>query len=174
MSVTERWSRFPTDPRLPANRDVRAGDADRAVALDWLGEAYAQGKLDGQEHSDRVEAVQAAKTLGALVPTLQDLSPPGSGLRLDAPRSAELRQEAKDEADGEVTSAIAAFISASVICWGIWIALGGDMFMWPLIVSAATGANLVRALLQRQTRAKEIERKLRRGERPGLRSPGED
>ena len=54
---------------------MRASDADRDVVLRTLGEAYAEGRLDRDEHDERVEWVTHAKTLGELPPVLEDLVP---------------------------------------------------------------------------------------------------
>ena len=53
--------------------ELRASDADRERVAEALREAYAEGRLTVDEHSDRVDAVYAAKTLGELVPLTKDL-----------------------------------------------------------------------------------------------------
>jgi hypothetical protein len=67
------------DPRL----GMRASDADRDHVAKLLGEAMAEGRLDAEEHAERVEAVYTAKTLGALRPLVADLpvsfAPPSTG-----------------------------------------------------------------------------------------------
>lgn len=74
LSAPNVWSRFTADPRVhPA---VRASDADRDVAVELLNEAYQDGRLDALEHVDRLEAAMRAKTLGDLVPRIQDLVAP--------------------------------------------------------------------------------------------------
>ncbi|MFC4493495.1 DUF1707 domain-containing protein [Streptomyces ovatisporus] len=57
---------------------VRASDADRDRVADILREALAEGRLDAAEHSDRIDGVYAAKTLGELEPLVRDL-PQGQG-----------------------------------------------------------------------------------------------
>ena len=57
------------DPAL----ELRASDADRERVAEALREAYAEGRLTVDEHSERVDAVYAAKTLGDLVPLTRDL-----------------------------------------------------------------------------------------------------
>ena len=57
----------------PAEADLRASDADRERVAEALREAYAEGRLTAEEHSDRVDSVYAAKTLGELVPLTRDL-----------------------------------------------------------------------------------------------------
>ncbi|WP_328915828.1 MULTISPECIES: DUF1707 SHOCT-like domain-containing protein [unclassified Streptomyces] len=67
----------PTAPATPAapvaQAELRASDADRDRIADILREALAEGRLDATEHSERVEKVYAAKTLGELEPLVRDL-----------------------------------------------------------------------------------------------------
>ena len=84
-----------------AEADLRASDADRERVAELLRDAYAEGRLDAEEHAERIGAAYGAKTLGELAPLTRDLpahrsvsfeKPP-----LDAPRPAPLppaRQEA--------------------------------------------------------------------------------
>lgn len=55
------------------NAELRASDADRERVAEALREAYAEGRITSEEHSERVDAVYAAKTLGELVPLTRDL-----------------------------------------------------------------------------------------------------
>lgn len=57
----------------PAEADLRASDADRERVAEALRDAYAEGRLSAEEHSERVDAVYAARTLGELVPLTRDL-----------------------------------------------------------------------------------------------------
>ena len=80
---------------------LRASDADRDHVAALLGQALAEGRLDAQEHAERLEDVYAAKTLGQLRPLVADLpvsfTPPtasgvpaaaaGTGYRTDGPAS---------------------------------------------------------------------------------------
>jgi Domain of unknown function (DUF1707)/Cell wall-active antibiotics response 4TMS YvqF len=56
-----------------SNSRLRASDADRDRAASVLNEAMAQGRLTPEEHSDRLDAIYAAKTHADLVPVLDDL-----------------------------------------------------------------------------------------------------
>jgi len=60
----------PQDDRRLA---LRASDADRDHVAKLLGEALAEGRLDADEHAERIEQVYAAKTLGELRPLVADL-----------------------------------------------------------------------------------------------------
>ncbi|GAA2049525.1 hypothetical protein GCM10009839_64380 [Catenulispora yoronensis] len=60
----------------PANdphNTMRASDADRDRVADALREAYAEGRLDVEEHNERIDRAYNAKTLGELAPLLSDL-----------------------------------------------------------------------------------------------------
>jgi hypothetical protein len=55
------------------NSRLRASDADRDTAAAVINNALAEGRLTAEEHSDRLDAVYAAKTHAELVPLLDDL-----------------------------------------------------------------------------------------------------
>jgi Domain of unknown function (DUF1707) len=57
---------------------LRASDADRDRAASVINTAMAEGRLTPDEHSDRLDAIYAAKTHADIVPILDDL--PGTGL----------------------------------------------------------------------------------------------
>ncbi|MEU6081485.1 DUF1707 domain-containing protein [Streptomyces sp. NPDC047108] len=56
-----------------AEGEIRASDADRDRIADILREAVAEGRLTAEEHSDRIDGVYRAKTLGELEPFVRDL-----------------------------------------------------------------------------------------------------
>lgn len=69
--------------------DLRASDADRDRVADILRDALAEGRLDAAEHSERLDRVYAAKTVGELEPLIRDL-PAGVAARPEpapAPRA---------------------------------------------------------------------------------------
>ena len=55
--------------------DLRASDADRDRVAEILHTAYADGRITHEEHSERLSATNAAKTLKDLVPLTADLVP---------------------------------------------------------------------------------------------------
>ncbi len=61
-----------------ANSGLRASDADRDRAASVVNEALAEGRLTADEHSDRLDAIYAAKTQADLVPLLEDLPTAGA------------------------------------------------------------------------------------------------
>ncbi|MEV6975109.1 DUF1707 domain-containing protein [Kitasatospora sp. NPDC093806] len=56
-----------------AEAEIRASDADRERVAELLRDAYAEGRLDVEEHAERIEAAYSAKTLGELAPLTRDL-----------------------------------------------------------------------------------------------------
>ena len=73
----------PADARRAA---IRASDADRDRIADILRDALAEGRLDAEEHSERIDAVYRAKTVGELEPLVRDLpaarTAPGDATRV--------------------------------------------------------------------------------------------
>lgn len=62
------------DPQgFNANSRLRASDADRDTAAAVINNALAEGRLTTEEHSERLDAIYAAKTHAELVPLLDDL-----------------------------------------------------------------------------------------------------
>ncbi|MFI2610215.1 DUF1707 domain-containing protein [Kitasatospora sp. NPDC018619] len=61
-------------PHAPAaEAELRVSDADREKVAELLRDAYAEGRLDADEHAERIEAAYAAKTFGDLAPLTRDL-----------------------------------------------------------------------------------------------------
>ncbi|MEU6483183.1 DUF1707 domain-containing protein [Streptomyces sp. NPDC046887] len=68
----------PSDrPARPTAADpagsLRASDADRDRTADILRDALAEGRLDAEEHGERIDAVYRAKTMAELEPLVRDL-----------------------------------------------------------------------------------------------------
>jgi uncharacterized protein DUF1707 len=67
------------DPQaFNTNSRLRASDADRDRAASVLNEALAEGRLNAEEHSERLDSIYAAKTQADLVPVLDDLPAPAA------------------------------------------------------------------------------------------------
>jgi hypothetical protein len=103
----------PQKPAVPAERAtatrddaIRASDADRDRIADILRDALAEGRLDAEEHSERIEAVYRAKTLGELQPIVRDLP----AARAESPGTAAYPAGPDDGAPPE--SLVAVFSSA--------------------------------------------------------------
>lgn len=63
----------PNAARPTAEAELRASDADRDRIADLLRDALAEGRLTAEEHSERIDGVYAARTLGELEPLVRDL-----------------------------------------------------------------------------------------------------
>ena len=64
---------------------LRLGDAEREQASSLLRDHYAEGRLDTEEYSERLDAVWAARTRADLRPVFADL--PGPGGSFSTPES---------------------------------------------------------------------------------------
>lgn len=160
------WDRFSLDPRHADHARLRASDRDRDVVNDLLGTAYAEGRLTPEELDERSDRVAQSRTLGDLPPIIDDLVATGStltphgGLHVEAERR--YRQQRKNAFWG--------FVTPSVICWAIWFGAGAEGFMWPLIVTIATGVNFLKLLTTPADSIAAIERDLEKRERKRLES----
>jgi Domain of unknown function (DUF1707) len=67
--------------------DLRLSDAERETASQALGEHFAQGRLDADEHAERHERIWASRTRGEIPALFADL-PGGSPLHPEAAWSA--------------------------------------------------------------------------------------
>ncbi len=158
----EVWSQFEQDPRVPANAPIRASDRDRDVIATVLGNAFAEGRLTSAEYDERATAALASRTLGELVPLVADL-PTGA----PAPRSSIPEQAARAYAH-ERRQAVWGFLSASIVCWVIWLFTGQE-FPWPVFVMLGTGLNAGRVVWQKDEIIDGEIRRLEKRERRELR-----
>jgi Domain of unknown function (DUF1707)/Cell wall-active antibiotics response 4TMS YvqF len=102
----------PMDPQgLSDNSRLRASDADRDRAASVLSSAMAEGRLTAAEHSDRLDAIYAAKTQADIVPLLDDL--PGHAAAVASGPASEIASRA-----GEHDKIVA--ILAGATRKGIW------------------------------------------------------
>ncbi|MGW2557700.1 DUF1707 SHOCT-like domain-containing protein [Streptomyces sp. NPDC001514] len=97
----------PADIADPAGA-IRASDADRDRIADILRDALAEGRLDAEEHSDRIDAVYRAKTVGELEPIVRDLP----SARPPRPESAAYAY-GPEVPDGPTESLVAIFSSST-------------------------------------------------------------
>ncbi|MEU2563801.1 DUF1707 domain-containing protein [Streptomyces longispororuber] len=65
-------------PSAAAPSRLRASDADRDRAAEILAEGLATGRLDPQEHAERIDGLYRAKTLAEIEPYVADLPAPGA------------------------------------------------------------------------------------------------
>jgi uncharacterized membrane protein len=167
------WERFEHDPRSPQAGRLRASDRDRDVALEVLGEAYADGRLDHAEYDARSTATTTAKVLADLVPQLEDLVPDTSHASL-VPRAAgivarpDLHEQAVRRWAKDRREALTGLIGISVITCTIWAVTMWGGFPWPLFPILAAAVNLLRILMQEQDIVESHERHLLKRERKAI------
>ncbi|MYM20710.1 DUF1707 domain-containing protein [Brevibacterium sp. 5221] len=181
----ETWLRLSDSPfERPA---LRASDGDRGVVFDALGEAYAAGLIDSDEHAQRLEAAGDVKTLGDILPLLQDLVAPDAGptgragqdgalaptqqdrgrlaqLRDDEPTTPEeIDEAARAHARSVLLASALGWVGPSVLCVAIWAfsqQYAGGVFFWPLFVIFGTGFGFFGTLAGREKMIRERKRKL--------------
>ena len=170
------WASFAHDPRDRAHTDLRASDADRDLVAGVLASAYADGRLDREEHDQRSESAAAARTLGELPPLVADLVPDTVPTRALDPiavaSNAELDARATELWQDRRRNAAFGFVAPTLICWAIYLAANGwtlDAFLWPLIVMAATGVHLLRTLTSGPEIRREERRRLEKQQAKALR-----
>ncbi|MFI5616503.1 DUF1707 domain-containing protein [Streptomyces sp. NPDC051567] len=73
----------PATARVAVPTGMRASDADRDRFASVLADAVAEGRLNAEEHSERLDLLYAVKTVGELEALVRDLPVPG-GARADA------------------------------------------------------------------------------------------
>ncbi|CAN5414041.1 hypothetical protein BH09ACT12_BH09ACT12_15280 [soil metagenome] len=178
-SAAAMWASFAHDPRERAHAALRASDADRDLVARVLANAYADGRLDREEHDQRAETAAAARTLGDLPPLVVDLVPdttPSKSLDPIAVASpAQLRDRAEEAWQERRRNAFFGFLAPSLICWAVFLAVNGwtlDGFLWPLIVMAATGVNLLRTVTSGDEIRREELRRLEKQQTKALRKRG--
>jgi Flp pilus assembly protein TadB len=77
------------------NDRLRIGDAEREAAARELGEHFALGRIDADEHAERLEQIWAARTAADLAPAFRDL--PRSQATRQPPRPAASAQPVRRE-----------------------------------------------------------------------------
>lgn len=181
---SEIWLRLSADPR--AHPELRASDADRGVVFDAVGEAYAQGLLDADEHTERLDAAGAIKTFGEIPPLISDIVAPApettAGSTGTTQEQARARLALQNDSDAVPTtpeeidaaaraywktmaiSSATAFAAPSAICVAIWLftwsGSGHAVFFWPLFVILGTGGGFFSTLLNRDRMIRDRKRKL--------------
>ena len=158
------WDRFEHDPRDAHVAGLRASDRDRDVALEVLGEAFADGRLTREEYDDRAAAVASAKTLGELPVQLEDLIPragelvsgPGGGRQA----ATSVHQEALDRWAKDRREALTGLLTVSLVCWTIWAVIMFGGFPWPVFPMMAQAIVVIRTVLQKQDIVERHERRI--------------
>ncbi len=66
-------TRRPRPSHADLRTDLRIGDAERERASRELADHYAEGRLDREEHAERLDRIWAARTSADLAPVFADL-----------------------------------------------------------------------------------------------------
>lgn len=88
--------------------DFRISDAERADAAAALGEHYAQGRIDLDEHAERLDRIWAARTRRELAPVFADL--PGHAPATAYAGSGRARRAGRSHRTGGVPFALVAVL----------------------------------------------------------------
>jgi Domain of unknown function (DUF1707)/2TM domain len=111
----------PREPRL------RASDADRERTVEQLRRHHAEGRLDMDEFSERMERAYEAKTLAELDELMSDLpreaAPAAVAGRRIADRGGRMRQAFYRN--------LTSYLSVNAMLVGIW-AFSGRGYFWPI------------------------------------------
>ena len=155
------WRQFDHDPRSPSNAKLRASDRDRAVIETVLADAFAEGRLTRAEYDERAEAALTSRTLGDLVPLVEDLP-----VSARAPAtSGDLHQQAVRKWEADRREALVGLIGLSALVWTIWAVTMWGEFPWPLFPMGFALMNLVRIVVNKRDIIEEHTRKLEKKER---------
>ena len=145
------WNQFDHDPRVPANAAMRASDRDRAVIETVLADACAEGRITRAEYDERAEAAMTSRTLGDLLPLVDDL-----------------HRQAVRKWEGDRREALLGLLGLSALLWTIWAVTMWGEFPWPLFPMGFALMNLVRVVARRQDIIDEHVRDLEKKERKEL------
>jgi hypothetical protein len=133
----------------------RAGDGDRDQVAAVLREAHAEGRLDLDELTERLDAAYRAKTFGELAAVTSDLPtprprsrPPGSPPL--EPTAAAVPARRGDADLRAVWRAWAVAVTVNVVVWAlVSFSAGQAIYFWPMWVAGPWGAVLVIRTLTR-------------------------
>ncbi|MCF6379394.1 DUF1707 domain-containing protein [Nocardioides KLBMP 9356] len=164
MPGIEVWSQFDHDPRLPANTTMRASDKDRAVIETVLADAFAEGRLTRSEYDERAEAAMTSRTLGELLPLVEDL--PVAREPQSGPRS--LLEQAERKWESDRREALMGFVGLSVLLWTIWAATMFMGFPWPIFPTGFALMNLIRIQANKRDIIDEHVKRIEKKERKEL------
>jgi len=163
--MSEEQSRSRQEAQGREGVSLRVGDQQRDACLEVLARAYAEGRLDADEHAQRGEAAQRARTEADLRPLLADLVvASGSGPREVSPAE-DLHRRAVQRWRRQRDEGLRSFLVVTVVCWAVWSATSFGGFPWPLFPMLGTSACFLGALLRREEIVAGHERELGRQDR---------
>lgn len=140
VPVTLGWGGFSADPRQPANRELRASDADRDFATRLVDQAWSEGRLDAAEHAARSLAVRGSRMLGEFVPLVSDV------MVAAAARGAGERARNRFARAG-----LTGWVGLALLFNAIWLmtclTAGRLLYYWPMWPMLGTAVPMLMALL---------------------------
>ena len=120
------------EPKAPA---LRAADVDRERTVAQLRQHLADGRLDMEEFSERVDEAYAARTMNDLQHVLRELP----HVQVREPLTPELRQQRSDlerKKRREFQQSLVSYVLVNTFLVGIWLATsigaGEPIFFWPI------------------------------------------
>ena len=127
---------------MPSREERRISDQDRDDAAHRLGEAFADGRLDREEHELRVTSAYLARTVGELERLTADLTP------YDPAETAEVRLlHRRSRIPGPLRALWTLYaigVAVNTVVWVLVVATSGHLvYPWPLWVAGPAGAVLV-------------------------------
>lgn len=128
-----------------AEREVRAGDADRERVAESLRRHFADGRLTPEEFDERLSGAYTARTIGDLADLLADLPQDPPGYALPVPVSGSpVRRRREPPAPRQVAwrASLATYVVICSICVFVW-ALTGLGYFWPIWVIGPWGIVLL-------------------------------
>lgn len=124
--------------RAASAGSVLASDADRDAAAGQLSSALAEGRLTAGEHSQRVEAAYAARTLGELGALIADLPAPAASAAVRQP------EVIADEMDRCLLCALLILCPPAGIAWLLAARRRARAAAGPPVTRATAGAVTLR------------------------------
>ncbi|HET9094323.1 MAG TPA: DUF1707 domain-containing protein [Solirubrobacteraceae bacterium] len=119
---------------------LRISDRDRELAATAIREHYAEGRLDGAEFEERLQAVYAARTRGELATLSADLP----ALPAPAPTPMEVARRAFDTS--QLVQGAAGGVGLFLVSTAIWALTGAGSSFWPKWVLVVTLVSVVRGI----------------------------
>lgn len=112
---------------------LRASDADRAAAADWVCWATGTGQLSLEEADDRLARAYAARTLDELAPLTADLQP-RPRTEQPAPRPSAPAAWLRERGAARLRPYLVPVAVASYIALLVLVSRGTGWFPWPLLL----------------------------------------
>jgi hypothetical protein len=124
------------EPRPPR---LRASDADRERTVEQLRRHHADGRLDMEEFSERMDRAYAAKTLAELDELMADLPRDAAPA---TPRAAGALEERRARRQQTFYRSLAIYLAVNAMLVVVWL-FSGRGYFWPIWVMLGWGIGIV-------------------------------